>query len=90
MCPHCRSLEWDSLESSGEGTLHTFSVVHHPRVEGFPSPYIVGLIDLPEGIRFLSNVVEVQPRDLTIGMPMRITYAKISDEVTLPLLTKAK
>jgi uncharacterized OB-fold protein len=89
MCAHCSDLGWDTVEAAGDGTLHSYGIVHHPRVEGFPEPFVVALVDMPEGIRFLTNLVETELDGLRIGMPVRLRFTEVGDGVTLPLFTAA-
>ncbi len=50
-CGHCGSLDWDTVESSGRGTLYSYVVVHYPQVPSFEYPLPIGLIELEEGTR---------------------------------------
>jgi len=68
MCPHCNSLEWDAIEASGRGTLHSFVLPRHPQWPWFEGTYVVALVDLEEGVRLVTNLVDVDPADVTIGM----------------------
>jgi uncharacterized OB-fold protein len=85
MCPKCRSLDWDTLTASGRGTVHSFVVPHHPALPMFPQPYVVALIDLEEGTRLVSNLVEIAPEAVSIGMPVELTIVAVDDGLTLPL-----
>lgn len=89
MCPRCRSLEWDTLESSGRGTIHSVVVPRHPRYPGFDDPHIVVLVELDEGIRLVSNLVDVDPDDVpeqsAIGRRVAVTFRTFDGGVTLPL-----
>jgi len=61
MCPHCRSLEVDVVELSGHGTVYSFSIIHYPPTPFFDYPVLAVLVDLDEGIRIVSNLVDVDP-----------------------------
>ena len=52
----CGSLEWDTVESSGRGTLYSYVVVHYPQVPAFEYPLPIGLIELEEGTRVVANL----------------------------------
>ncbi len=86
-CPRCLSsdLEWQVV--SGRGTLHTFTIVHRgPRNFPLPSPYVMAIVELDEGPRMMTNLVGVtpDPETLEIGMPVEVTWADVTPEVTLP------
>ena len=85
MCPHCQSLEWDTIESSGRGTVFSCVIPHHPPLPWFPDPYVVALIDLEEGTRIVSNVVGVAPEAVTIGLPVVVRFETFDGDVVLPL-----
>ena len=85
MCPNCQSLEWDTVQASGKGEVFSFIIPHYPQVPMFEYPYVVAVIALEEGTRLISNVVDVDPGDVTIGMPVSVRFVKVDDELTLPL-----
>ena len=64
MCPSCNSLDWDTVESSGRGTVHSFVMPQHPQLPLLEYPYIVALVELEEGTRLVSNLCEVAPGDV--------------------------
>lgn len=87
-CPFCWSDDVDWLEASGRATLYTWSVVYvndlppfHERV-----PYVAALVDLEEGPRMMSNVVDCEFDELEAGMPLEVVFERVSDDplVTLP------
>ena len=83
-CPHCRSLDWDTVEASGRGTVYSFVVNHHPQVPAFDYPLVVALIELDEGTRLVSNVVGIDPSAVHVGMPVQVEFTAFDDELTLP------
>lgn len=84
MCPTCNSLDWDTLESSGRGSLFSFVLPRHPPFPWFEPGYVVALVDLDEGIRLVSNLVDIDPDDATIGMAVEVFYEHFDDGVVLP------
>ena len=84
MCPQCNSLEWDTIESSGRGVLYSFVVNHYPQVPAFDYPLPVGVIELDEGTRLVSNIVECALEDIEVGMPVECTFVAFDEELTLP------
>lgn len=88
-CPNCGALEWDTVTSSGRGTVYSFVVPHYPPAPMFGEDYIVVLVELEEGVRFVSNLLDVTPADVTIGMPVRVDFVQTDPELTLPLFRPA-
>lgn len=84
MCPRCNALTWDTVESSGRGEVFSFVMPLHPPYPWFDYPYIVVLVDLEEGVRLVSNLCDVAPDDVTIGMPVEVFYETFDDGLVLP------
>ncbi|MCV7054903.1 Zn-ribbon domain-containing OB-fold protein [Mycolicibacterium gilvum] len=85
-CPTCQSKAVHWVELSGRATVYSFAVVH-----GFPGmPELVlvpAVLDLPDapGARLVSNVVDVAPSGVTIGMSVRVDFSPITDGWLLPV-----
>ncbi|MHB9852225.1 bifunctional MaoC family dehydratase N-terminal/OB-fold nucleic acid binding domain-containing protein [Streptomyces krungchingensis] len=84
-CNACGCPEWDTVEASGEGTVYSYVVMHHPPFPAFDPPYAVGLIELAEGVRIVSNVVGVPHDQVRIGMPVRLEFQRCDEELELPV-----
>jgi hypothetical protein len=82
MCPVCGSTEWNAVESAGRGTLYSWIVSHHPSQPDV-APRIVALIDLEEGTRLVSNLVDIEPTEVRNGISVDLTFREI-DGVKLP------
>ena len=85
MCGECQSMKWESIEASGKGTVHSFTVVHYPAVPGYDYPLPIGLIDLEEGTRIVANIKGCEPEDIQIGMKVEGIVERISDDDDLML-----
>jgi uncharacterized OB-fold protein len=85
MCPSCGGLDWTERPVAGEGTVYTFTVTNHPPFPGFESPFVVALVELSCGARLVTNLIDVDPADVSVGMPVEVVYEKVDDELTLPL-----
>jgi uncharacterized OB-fold protein len=90
-CPHCWSDDVAWEEASGRATLYTFSIVRRNDLPPFNErvPYIAAVVDLDEGVRMLTNVVDCDVDGVQIGMPLEVTFRHETDEVTLPLFRPA-
>lgn len=84
-CPECQSFEWDTVEASGRGTLHSFVVAHHPRHPAFDYPLLIAVVELEEGTRLITNLTGATADDLTIGMPLEVEWLDADPELTLPV-----
>ncbi|MGX1910969.1 bifunctional MaoC family dehydratase N-terminal/OB-fold nucleic acid binding domain-containing protein [Streptomyces phaeochromogenes] len=84
-CNACGCPDWDTVEAGGEGTVYSYVVMHHPPFPAFDPPYAVGLIELAEGVRMISNVVGVPHDRVRIGMPVRLEFEQVDEELELPV-----
>ena len=77
-------IEW--VESSGKGKVWTFSIHHMGPSKAYKGdpPYVVALIELDEGVKMMSNVVDVDVNDVTVGMEVEVIFDDVTEEVTLP------
>jgi uncharacterized OB-fold protein len=84
-CHRCGSDEprWETL--SGDATVHAFTVVHRSPDPTIPAPYVVALVDLAEGARLMTNIVDVDPAEVRIGLPVRVRFRPIDDDTALPV-----
>ena len=87
VCPHCLGKTFIWKRASGRGTLHTFSVVHRG-LKDFPlgTPYILAIVELDEGVKLMTNLVDVppDPAQIQIGGPVEVVFTDVSDTVALP------
>lgn len=90
MCPHCQSLEWDTVQSSGRGVVYSYVVMHHPPIPPFDYPNPVVLVELEEGTRLISQLEGVKPADIQIGMPVEVIFENVEEGLTLPLFRPQK
>lgn len=85
LCPACHSVNRDHIVASGEGTLFSYVVHHHPPVPGRETPFVVAVVELPEGTRIVGNIVDCPMTEVEIGMPLRVTFQPVDDDLTLPM-----
>ncbi|GHE70710.1 hypothetical protein CP980_17450 [Streptomyces vinaceus] len=84
-CNACASLDWDTVEASGAGTVFSYVVMHHPPFPAFDPPYAVALVELAEGVRMVSNITGVPYDKVRIGMPVRLEFLKADEDLELPV-----
>jgi enoyl-CoA hydratase len=91
MCAECGSFDWEWARASGRGTLFSWTVVEralHPDFEE-DTPYAVVVVEMDEGVRLLSRMVDTAPKDLEVGMPLEVVFDSVTDGVTLPRFRRA-
>ncbi len=84
-CNHCLSdaLSWQGV--SGAGSLYTFTVARVPTSPHFAAaaPQLLGVVELDEGVRLTTTLVDCIPGDLAVGMRVEPVFDAVSDAVTL-------
>lgn len=87
ICPRCRGTALAPRVLSGRARLHSFTVNHKAWFPGQPVPYVIGLVELEEqaGLRLTTNIVNCAIADVTIDMPLRVTFEVLNDDIALPL-----
>lgn len=86
-CPACLSdgLDWEPL--SGRGRIYSSTVVRQALHPAFVEevPYVFAVVELDEGIRMPTNIVECDPEAVGPGDPVEVVFTAVDDELTLPL-----
>lgn len=86
-CPHCLGTELSWRECSGHGVLHAFTTVYRHADPYFRTltPYVVGLVQLDEGVTLMSNIVGVDAGSdqVRVGMRLRVDFNRVDESVTL-------
>jgi uncharacterized OB-fold protein len=90
-CPSCASRKVSVFQASGKAKLYSY-VIHHRPVPGFTPPYAIAVVELEEGPRMMSNIVDCPqtPEALELDMKLEVTFEKLDDSITLPLFRPAK
>jgi uncharacterized OB-fold protein len=86
VCPHCTVGELSWVDAAGGGRVHSFTVVHRAAVEYRADvPYVVALVELDEGVRLMTRLVDVAPADVRVDMPVQVAIeAAIEGQPRLP------
>jgi uncharacterized protein len=90
-CPKCASRSVAVEAASGRATLYSY-VINHREPPGFTAPYAIAVVELEEGPRMMTNIVECEqtPEALQLDMPLEVTFESLTDEITLPLFRPAE
>ena len=85
-CPSCHSTDVQWVATSGRATLYSYTVVHHAAHIAVADrvPYLVALATLAEGPRVVCNLLNCEPSQVRIGMPLSLTFQQIAEGVWLP------
>ena len=86
ICSQCFSFDLEWAKVSGRGKIYTWVVCHVPFHPGFADdlPYNFVTVELDEGVRMTSQIVDFDPEELYAGMPVEVIFDDVTEEVTLP------
>ena len=84
-CLDCWSTESEWAQASGKGKLYTYGIMHQKYHPAFAeeTPYNYALVELDEGPRLVTNIVDCEPDDMKTDMPVEAVFDHVSDEATL-------
>ena len=90
-CPKCGSRDVRVVKASGKGRLYSYIINHLPS-PGYTPPFTVAIVELEEGVRMMTNLLDVEPDPdkLELDMPLEVTFEKLTDEISLPQFKPAK
>jgi len=86
LCPGCGGRDFSWVESSGKGRVFSFVTYHRLYNKGWKDelPYVVAVVELEEGARLLSNVIGIDPAEITCDMAVEVAFDDVTEDVTLP------
>ncbi len=85
ICPHCHADQLSWMVASGKGTIYSYTVAH----QGFglfaeDAPFVVAIVELEEGVRMMSRIVDAPRERVVVGAGVRVTFESVSEDLTLP------
>jgi uncharacterized protein len=91
-CPECLSPRTEWVRASGRGKVYTFTATWQNQAAGFREsiPYVMAYVQLDEGPKMLTNIIDCGPEQVKIGMPVEVVYEDVTAEVTLAKFRPAR
>jgi uncharacterized OB-fold protein len=85
LCTSCLSSRTEWVRAKGSGKIYTFTVTYQNQAGGFRDslPYIMAWVELDEGVKMLTNIVDCPPQQARIDMPVEVVFDDVTPEVTL-------
>lgn len=85
LCARCLSEKTEWAKLSGRGKVYSWIIVHRSQHPAFDpdTPYNVAIVELQEGPRLHTNLVECANKDIYIGMSVEVVFDKVAAEATL-------
>jgi uncharacterized OB-fold protein len=79
MCPECGSLARATFDATGRGRVLSYVIPRHPLPPGFDDPLVIGLVELEEGARLVSNLA-IDPDDVRNDMAVEVRFDPVDDD----------
>jgi uncharacterized OB-fold protein len=93
LCPNCHSRNISWMQASGRGKLYSFQIAHRSLNRAFKVelPCVMAMIELEEGPRVMSNLINIEPDPSVVkcDMPVEVVFEKQNDDITLALFQPA-
>lgn len=84
-CPQCLSHDLEWIRASGRGKVYSFSRIYAaPPQFMHDGPYVAAIVELEEGVRMFSNIVDCDAGAVHCDMPVTVMFEKVTEEITLP------
>jgi uncharacterized OB-fold protein len=83
-CPFCFSDKTDWVETSGKGTVYTYSVMRRA-----PVPYCIAYVELAEGPRIMSNIVDCDLDTVRVGQAVKLVFKPSDGGPPVPMFAPA-
>jgi uncharacterized OB-fold protein len=91
-CPRCGGRDIEVFAASGKATLYSYVINFRPRPDMGTEPHSIAVVELAEGPRMMTNVVNCPqtPEDLQLDMELQVLFETQSEEIALPLFEPAR
>lgn len=84
-CPHCFSDQLSWIVATGKGTIYSYTVAHQAfGAFAADAPFVVAIVDLDEGVRMMTRIIDAPRERITIGTAVQVTFEMVGEDLTLP------
>lgn len=82
VCPHCLSSNTVWIRGSGYGKVYSYTITYQGGGPGYAEevPFVLGIIELDEGVRVWSNVVGIDPKEVKVGMVVEAVFENVAGQ----------
>ena len=86
ICATCYTTQVDWVKASGRGVVWTYTIDYRNQAPGYRDevPFVVALVELEEGVKMFTNIVDCKPETVRVGMPVEVVFRKATEEITIP------
>lgn len=84
-CPHCSADRLSWIVATGRGTVYSYTVAHQAYgLFAGDVPFIVAIVELEEGVRMMSRIINAPRERVKVGAPVQVTFEAVGEDFTLP------
>jgi uncharacterized protein len=85
-CPECLNTDYEWAQASGRGKVWSWIVMWQRYFAAFQEaiPYNVAYVELDEGPRLITNIIDCDPEDLRCDLPVEVVFEDVTEEISLP------
>lgn len=85
VCANCWNDDIEWKQCSGDGHVYSYSICNVPTMPSFKKdvPYVVAIVELEEGARMTSNIVDCPVSDVHIGMEVEAVFDRVTESCSL-------
>jgi uncharacterized OB-fold protein len=81
ICPECKSKEFENIQLKKDGKVLTYTIIRVPPSQFVDqAPYAMGVVELADGVKLLTQITDCDLEKIDIGMKVRVEFRKIYDE----------
>jgi uncharacterized protein len=91
LCPHCFSDQLSWIVATGKGTIYSYTVAHQAYgLFAGDAPFIVAIIELEEGVRMMSRIIDAPREQVKVGAAVQVTFEAVGEDFMLPYFRLAE
>jgi hypothetical protein len=85
ICANCWNEDIQWKPCSGRGSVYSYSICNTPGLPSFKGnvPYVVAMVELEEGVRMTTNIIDCAVTDVSVGMKVEAVFERVTDNQTL-------
>ncbi len=86
MCYKCLSEDLGWTKSTGYGIHYIYTIIHRAAHKSFEQelPYVYAIVELDDGPRMITNIVNIEPNKVRIGMRVKVVFEEATPEISIP------
>ncbi|MCZ6643583.1 MAG: OB-fold domain-containing protein [Gammaproteobacteria bacterium] len=85
MCASCGSTDYEWAPCSKTGSLYSWTITHQNFHPSFEVPFIAAIVEFPEGVRMVSQLLDANGVDLQLGLAVDVEFKAVGEDFQMPV-----